>query len=100
DGESVTRDRLAIDANVGEVPLRDPLRVDAARAGDALQDLLDLLADALNGVEVGPQDLDANGSLDTREQHIQPVSNGLRPDVRKSWKLQHRVHVGLQLLER
>ncbi len=40
------------------------------------------------------------GVLMPVEQHVEPVPDRLRPDVREAGKLQLRVHLGLELLER
>ena len=42
--------------DVGEVPLSDPLGGDAARAWHLREDALDLLAERLDDVEIGPVD--------------------------------------------
>ena len=98
--QSVPRDGVAIDADVGEIPLRDALGVHAARAGDVLQRALDVAANPLNLVQIRSQDLDADRRLDACEQHVEPIANRLRPDVREPRELQLRVHLRLQLLDR
>jgi hypothetical protein len=100
DRQAVARDCLAIDLDVGEVALSDPLSVDAPRAGHLPQDAFDLLADSLDDVEVCPDNLDANRRLDAGRQHVQPITDWLRPDVREPGELQPGVHLRLELLER
>ena len=100
DRQAVSRDRLTIDSDVGEVALRHALRVDAARAGHPLQVRSIASPEALDAVEIGAEHLDADRRLDAGQQHVQPVADRLRPDVRESRELQRGVHLGLQLLER
>src|SRR5581483_2490929 len=83
DRESVARDGMAVDANVGKVPLRDALGVDTAGAGHLLDDALDLLSEPLNDIQVCTENLDADRRFDARQQHVQTISNRLRPDVRE-----------------
>ena len=96
----MARDRVTVDLNVREISLRDALRVDAACAGQRLQRALELLAEPLNFVQVRSENLDADRRLDAGQQHIEPIADRLRPDIRESWKLQLGVHISLKFFER
>jgi hypothetical protein len=65
-----------------------------------LHDVLDLSAEILDDGEVRPEDLDPDGRLDPGEQHVEPVTDRLRPHVREAGKLQLLIHFRLELLER
>src|SRR5204863_9363657 len=62
DQQPMPRDRLAIDADVGEVALRDRFRIDTPRTGDTLQQTLDLTADALDFIQIRTENLDPDRS--------------------------------------
>lgn len=96
DHQAMARDGLAVNRDVREVALRHAFRIDAPRAGHSLKRPLDLPSYSLNLVQVRAEDLDPHRRLDTGQQHVQPIPNGLRPDVWKAWKLQLRIHGGLQ----
>ena len=59
----MTRDRLPVDANVGEIALVDALGIDATRARDVLQNALDLFPNPLDDRQIGSEDLDADWCL-------------------------------------
>src|SRR5581483_3422053 len=81
DGESMPGDGLTIDADVGEIALRDSLGIDAPGAWHLLENAFYLLPESLDQVEIRPENLDAHWRLDPGEQHVQPIANGLCPDI-------------------
>ena len=92
-------DRLAINLDVGEVALSYSFSVDAARAWDALKRALNLAAQPLDLVQVGPKNLDPHRRLDAGEEHVEPIADRLGPHIREAWKLQLAIHLRLQFVD-
>ena len=98
--QAVARNRVATDVDVGEVALRHALGIHAARAGHRLQRRLDPAADLLDHLQVGAEHLDADGGLDPREQHVEPVADRHGPRVGEPGELQLLVEFLLEAIER
>src|SRR6266705_1638666 len=60
-GESVAGQGIRIRPDVQVAPPKRPLGVDTRRARERRECALDVLADPLNGLEVGAEDLDREG---------------------------------------
>ena len=92
DGQAVACDGGSVDLEVEVVAAHDALGVNAQRAGDIADDPFDLLADALEFVEVGPGDLDADGGLDSGGKHVDAGLDRHGPGVGQTGDLDRRIH--------
>ncbi len=61
--------------------------------GDRLERLLDLLADPVDRLQVGAEDLDADLGADAGGEHVDAVDDRLRPDIAPAGHLHHAVHL-------
>ena len=100
DGEAIAGDRRAVNVEIDEVAARDALAVDAARAGDAADDLLELLADVLDLLQICAVDLDPDRRADSGGQHVDAIADRHRPGVCLSRQLQPLVEIVDQLVIR
>ena len=66
DGKAVARQRVALEGEVEEVSAGGALGINAGRAGNAVQRLLHLVADALDLFQIGAEDLDCRAGCACR----------------------------------
>jgi hypothetical protein len=93
DGNAITRRRFAVDVNL-QVPLPHDRRGDrVARAAERFERRLDVLADAVDCVQIGAKHLDADVGADPGGEHFDAVDDGLGKDVAPSRHLQHPPHL-------
>ena len=66
--------------------------IDIAGAVDRLERGFDLLADAVDRVQIGAEDLDADIGAHAGREHFDAVDDRLREDVAPAGHLQHAAH--------
>src|SRR5262249_24037080 len=81
DADAVAGGFLPIDVNLQIALAHDRLGDHVLGALDRLDGLLDLLANAVDGFQVGAEDLDADLRAHAGRKHVDAVGNRLRPDV-------------------
>ena len=95
DGQPVAGQLLSLEGEIHEVAAGHPLRIHAAGPGQRLDDLLELHADLLDLVELGPIDLDADGRAHAGREHVDPRLDGHGPGVGDAGNL----HLGVELVD-
>ena len=67
--------------------------IDVAGAVDRLERRFDLLADAVDRVQIGAEDFDADVGAHAGREHFDAVDDGLGEDVAPAGHLQHAAHL-------
>src|SRR5207253_939117 len=80
-GEAIAGEGIGIRPDVQVAPPKRPLGVDARRAREGRERPLDILTDALDGLEVGTEDLDREGRPHAGREHVGPVLDRHGPRV-------------------
>ena len=96
--QAVAGDGVAPDIDIHEKPSGHPLGVDAARAGHRLQETFDPNAQVLDGIQIGPENLDAHRGADAGAEHVDPGADRHGPGILNPGKLHPPVHLLHQLV--
>ena len=92
DRDAVAGRRLAVDVDL-QIALAHDRRGDhVAGAVDRLERRFDVLADAVDRVQVGAEDLDADVGAHAGREHFDAVDDRLGEDVAPAGHLQHAAH--------
>src|SRR5947208_227871 len=80
-GESLAGEGIRVRPDIQVAPPERPLGVDARRARERRERALDILTDALDGLEVGAEDLDREGRPHAGREHVRAVLDRHRPRI-------------------
>src|SRR5262249_57891209 len=87
-----------VGAHLNVAPALNSFGIGRARTWHRLQRGLDLLTDTLDDLQVGAGYLHAHRALDPGRQHVDPVTDGLYPEIGETGDVQSRIHLADQLL--
>src|SRR5216117_1371978 len=93
-GESIAGEGIRIRPDIQVAPPKRPLGVYARRARERCERALDILTDALDGLEVGAEDLDREGRPHTGREHVCAVLDRHRPRVHRAQQSEFLIHLG------
>ena len=93
DGDAVTGRPVAVDGHVEVALAHDRGGDHVACPADRLDRLLDLPANAVDGVEVRTEDLDADIGPDAGREHLDAVDDWLSEDVAPAGHLEDAAHL-------
>src|SRR6516162_10915723 len=91
DVEPVARCAFPINVDIDVATAGEPFGKHGGDTGYAPDDGLDLPRELVDDLEVRARDLDPDGALDSRGEHVDAVAYGRNPDVRKSRDLHHLI---------
>jgi hypothetical protein len=98
-GNASSRQRLAIRDYIQIITANHPFRVGAGRARNRFHHRFDLPGEAVELVEIGAQDLDADRCADAGRQHVGTGLDRHGPGIGDAGKLQRLVEVGNQAID-
>src|SRR5205807_1869421 len=99
-GESVAGEGIRIRPDIQVAAPERPLGVDACRARKRRERALDVLTDALDGLEVRAEDLDREGRPHASREHVRAVLDRHGPRIDDARETQTLIHLGDQAILR